>query len=106
MKRMDIAEFVSARLDDTQLAAEAALEGPPPGEFAGYITREQAFAMQILADVKAKRARLAAYIAAREAVVRHAGPYMAGVADGLGVAVKGDAATDSHHPDYDPEWST
>lgn len=73
------------------------------GGVAAHIARHDP--ARALREVEAKRKRLAAYTAARAAADKHGDRYMAGVADGLAVAVKDDASAWSDHPDYRAEWA-
>lgn len=105
----DLIAFVKARLDDTEMFAEAALEGLPD-EYVGDVTREQALAMHILADVKAKQPVLEWYAEAVEASALFCeklgtGTHMAVAAESYLNVIRGYAAVDSHHPDYRAEWA-
>ena len=111
----DLTSFISARLDETELWAQAALEGWPD-EFAGDVPREQAFAMHILADVKAKRAILALHYQVSDEYTDADGieraAFICHECDNFGRSdnwpcptVKHVAAIDSHHHDYRARWA-
>lgn len=123
----DIAAFLAARLDEDEAAANyaqqhlsacAGVRVSDPADD-GNIGHMVAYSMhahrhdpaRALREVEAKRARLAAWIAARSAVppvddwYEVADGIKVGMADGLEVAVKCDAAVYSGHPDYDPSWA-
>jgi hypothetical protein len=105
----DLIAFVKARLDDTETLAEAALEGLPD-EYVGDVTREQALAMHILADVKAKQPVLEWYAEAAEASALFreklgTGTHMAVAAESYLNVIRVYAALCDDHPDYRVEWA-
>lgn len=109
---MDITEFVKARLDEAEVALNRSRSAPEGAtrftdvdEWDEELVWTFANSNRVQREVAAKRARLAAYIAASAAVAKGADPYMAGVADGLRIAVKNDADVWNDHPDYDPQWT-
>jgi len=124
----DLIAFTEARLDEEEEAAQDTARGNPGpwsldhawirdatgetvvmdeyrwgGSAFTHIARYDP--ARVLREVAAKRARLDAYIAANAAVQRHGDLYMTGVAHGLAVAVKGDAASWDNHPDYKQAWA-
>lgn len=129
----DLTAFISARLDDDERYARVFLalgqrlkDNPSPAvtaigqagidmmldaseavaEAMRWKCRAPNDLERVLREVAAKRARLALYVAACDAARKHGGdPYMVGIAAGLEVAVKRDAAVWSDHPDYQQEWT-
>jgi Family of unknown function (DUF6221) len=140
-----LAGFLAARLDEDEGAARSAgagtwsaaggdlYDGTDPhtrnaigetwewerdyGEWpaaAAHIARHDP--ARVLREIEAKRAILAAYVAAKAAApsADHRKPMSywyeleegikVGIADGLEIAVKHDAAVWSDHPDYRAEW--
>jgi hypothetical protein len=114
-----VVEFLAARLEEDEAAAEAAQakaqvrisSGADFGPALGRLLFHQRFSPErVLAEVAAKRRILAQYVAARAAAESEtdtdteAGWVADGVLGALELAVRALAMPDADHPDFKPEW--
>jgi hypothetical protein len=115
---MTLTEFLTARLDEEQIAADmfssdpdwdaamlATLYRPTASNLDPVIIHASRYdPARVLREVKAKRKILAEYAPVAKNDGEHEPEYAYGWAEGLGMAVRALATVYSDHPDYDSAW--